>query len=65
MEDGTSNRTVGATKMNATSSRAHTVVGIQFATRAHDPASGMDQEMVASMNLVCLQNTVFFVFIFC
>ena len=30
MEEGTSNRTVASTAMNATSSRAHTVVTIQF-----------------------------------
>jgi kinesin family protein 1 len=30
MEEGTANRTIGATKMNATSSRAHTVFGINF-----------------------------------
>ena len=30
MEEGTSNRTVAATAMNATSSRAHTLVTIQF-----------------------------------
>lgn len=30
IEDGTNNRTVAATQMNATSSRAHTVVTIQF-----------------------------------
>ena len=30
MEEGTSNRTVAATQMNATSSRAHTVVTLQY-----------------------------------
>ena len=30
MEEGTSNRTVASTAMNATSSRAHTVVTITF-----------------------------------
>merc|ERR1719253_1612129 len=30
IEDGTNNRTVGATLMNATSSRAHTVLTVQF-----------------------------------
>ena len=30
VELGTSNRTIGATNMNATSSRAHTVVQIRF-----------------------------------
>lgn len=54
MEEGTSNRTVGSTKMNATSSRAHTVVGIKFTTIAHDLDSGRSSEMQASMNLVDL-----------
>ena len=30
MEEGTSNRTVAATQMNATSSRAHTVVTLEY-----------------------------------
>ena len=30
MEEGTVNRTVASTNMNATSSRAHTIVGIHF-----------------------------------
>ena len=30
MEEGTQNRTVAATQMNATSSRAHTIVAITF-----------------------------------
>ena len=30
MEEGTINRTVASTNMNATSSRAHTIVGIHF-----------------------------------
>lgn len=30
VEEGTSNRSIGATLMNATSSRAHTVIAIEF-----------------------------------
>jgi len=30
MEEGNKNRTIGATQMNATSSRAHTIIGIEF-----------------------------------
>lgn len=30
MDQGTKNRTVAATQMNATSSRAHTIITIQF-----------------------------------
>ena len=38
-ESGTNNRTVAATQMNATSSRAHTVLCINFTQIQHD-ASG-------------------------
>lgn len=54
MEQGTTNRTVASTKMNATSSRAHTVFGIVFTTLRHDPDTGADSEMAARMNLVDL-----------
>ena len=30
MEDGYKQRSIGATKMNQTSSRAHTIIGIEF-----------------------------------
>ena len=30
MEEGTKNRSLGATQMNATSSRAHTIITIEF-----------------------------------
>ena len=33
MEEGTVNRTVASTNMNATSSRAHTIVGVRSASR--------------------------------
>jgi kinesin family protein 1 len=36
MEEGTSNRTVASTKMNATSSRAHTVFGLVFTSQKKD-----------------------------
>jgi kinesin family protein 1 len=54
MEEGTRNRTIGSTKMNATSSRAHTVFGIRFTTVKHVDETDMDSEMTASMNLVDL-----------
>ena len=30
MDEGSRNRTIGSTQMNATSSRAHTVIAIEF-----------------------------------
>lgn len=53
MEEGTENRTIGQTKMNATSSRAHTVFSINFTQVVSDP-SGLRSEMTSRMNLVDL-----------
>ena len=53
MEAGTANRTVAATKMNATSSRAHTIVGITFVQRAKN-AAGQTTDKTAVVNLVDL-----------
>jgi kinesin family protein 1 len=52
MDEGTGNRTVAATKMNATSSRAHTVFGISFTTKTE--VDGAVSELKARMNLVDL-----------
>jgi pSer/pThr/pTyr-binding forkhead associated (FHA) protein len=52
MDEGTANRTIGSTKMNATSSRAHTVFGINFTVIT--TIEGVDQETTAHMNLVDL-----------
>jgi len=52
MDEGTAARTVASTKMNATSSRAHTVFGINFTTITE--ADGAVSEMTARMNLVDL-----------
>ena len=38
MEQGTINRTVASTNMNATSSRAHTIVGINFVQKTKNNA---------------------------
>ncbi|XP_063722151.1 kinesin-like protein KIF28 [Symsagittifera roscoffensis] len=53
MEEGTKNRTVASTNMNATSSRAHTVVTITFdqVTEAED---GSRMKKSSTMNLVDL-----------
>ena len=52
---GTSNRTIGATQMNATSSRAHTVTCMSFKQRFHDKETGQpSNEKVSDINLVDL-----------
>jgi len=52
MEEGTENRTIGATLMNATSSRAHTVITIEF--KQVSKASGHSGVKVSLINLVDL-----------
>jgi hypothetical protein len=54
MEEGTRNRTVAATKMNATSSRAHTVFTITFRQITKKEGSGENQEVSSKINLVDL-----------
>lgn len=49
MDEGTAARTVASTKMNATSSRAHTVFGINFSTIME--VDGAKSETTARMNL--------------
>lgn len=53
MEEGTQNRTVAATNMNATSSRAHTIVGITFVQKQKNEA-GKETAKTAVINLVDL-----------
>ncbi|KAI8767400.1 kinesin protein KIF28P [Biomphalaria glabrata] len=53
MDEGTRNRTVAATNMNATSSRAHTIVGITFVQKFRN-AAGEDTTKSALINLVDL-----------
>ncbi|KAK2143188.1 hypothetical protein LSH36_870g00010 [Paralvinella palmiformis] len=53
MEQGTTNRTVASTNMNATSSRAHTIVGISFVQKFKN-AAGEETTKSASVNLVDL-----------
>ena len=52
MDEGTANRTVASTKMNATSSRAHTVFGIAFTCIT--AVDGAESEVTSNMNLVDL-----------
>lgn len=53
IEEGTRNRTVASTKMNATSSRAHTIVGITFVQKSVN-AAGEEMAKTAIVNLVDL-----------
>ncbi|EDO44751.1 predicted protein, partial [Nematostella vectensis] len=53
MEDGTRNRTVAATQMNATSSRAHTIVGVTFTQKSKN-AAGEETAKTSVINLVDL-----------
>ena len=53
MEEGTLNRTVASTNMNATSSRAHTIVGINFIQKSKN-AAGKEMAKGAVVNLVDL-----------
>lgn len=54
MEQGTASRTVASTNMNATSSRAHTVVTITFDQIIKDADSGLETKKSSVMNLVDL-----------
>lgn len=53
MDEGTVNRTVASTNMNATSSRAHTIVGITFIQKSKN-AAGKEMAKGAVINLVDL-----------
>nr|XP_040578221.1 kinesin-like protein KIF28P isoform X1 [Lepeophtheirus salmonis]XP_040578231.1 kinesin-like protein KIF28P isoform X1 [Lepeophtheirus salmonis]XP_040578235.1 kinesin-like protein KIF28P isoform X1 [Lepeophtheirus salmonis] len=53
MEEGTINRTVASTNMNATSSRAHTIVGIHFIQKKKNKG-GKEMAKGALINLVDL-----------
>lgn len=53
MDEGTKNRTVAATNMNATSSRAHTIVGVTFTQKRKNEA-GEETAKTSLINLVDL-----------
>ncbi|KAJ7391855.1 hypothetical protein OS493_016145 [Desmophyllum pertusum] len=53
MEEGTMNRTVASTNMNATSSRAHTIVGVTFTQKRKNEA-GEETAKTSLINLVDL-----------
>ena len=52
MEEGQKNRSIGSTQMNATSSRAHTVITIEFKQISNE--NGRLMEKVSTINLVDL-----------
>ena len=52
MSEGTKNRTIAATNMNATSSRAHTIVALTFSQKTTE--SGTNMTRTAVVNLVDL-----------
>lgn len=52
MDLGTKNRTIASTQMNATSSRAHTIISIEFRQKKKTGATTM--EKVSVINLVDL-----------
>jgi len=52
IDQGTANRSIGSTQMNATSSRAHTVITIEF--KQVDNIGGMQNVKVSNINLIDL-----------
>ena len=54
MKQGTNNRTVAATNMNESSSRAHTVVTITFDQFYKDAAAGDEMKKSSVINLIDL-----------
>lgn len=51
--EGTKNRTIASTNMNATSSRAHTIVAVTFVQKSKNE-SGQNMTKTSSINLVDL-----------
>ena len=51
MEEGMVNRTIAATEMNVTSSRAHTIVKIKFTQKSIN-AVGVEMEKTSVINLL-------------
>ena len=52
MERGTKNRTIASTQMNATSSRAHTIITVEL--RQKKTSGGVKVERVSLINLIDL-----------
>ena len=53
MSEGTKNRTIASTNMNATSSRAHTIVAVTFIQKSKNK-SGQGMTKTSAINLVDL-----------
>ena len=53
MAEGTKNRTIASTNMNATSSRAHTIVAVTFVQKSRNQ-SGQIMARSSAVNLVDL-----------
>jgi hypothetical protein len=53
MSEGTKNRTIASTNMNATSSRAHTIVAVTFIQKSRNK-SGQGMTKTSAINLVDL-----------
>lgn len=56
LNEGNAVRTVAATQMNATSSRAHTVFQIVFTTTTHDEETNKSSAKTSKINLVDCQS---------
>uniref|UniRef100_A0A7M5U6V4 Kinesin-like protein 6 n=2 Tax=Clytia hemisphaerica TaxID=252671 RepID=A0A7M5U6V4_9CNID len=54
IEQGTKNRTVASTNMNATSSRAHTIVALTFTQKGKNENTGQNTTKTSIVNLVDL-----------
>lgn len=52
MDEGQDNRSIGSTQMNATSSRAHTIITIEF--KQIKTENGVKNEKLSVINLVDL-----------
>jgi hypothetical protein len=52
MDEGSKNRSIAATEMNASSSRAHTIISIEF--RQIDQVQGKKREKLSVIHLVDL-----------
>lgn len=64
MAEGTKNRTIASTNMNATSSRAHTIVAVTFVQNGRNK-SGQVMTKSSAINLVDLAGRYVCVCVYC
>ena len=57
MDEGTANRTIGATNMNATSSRAHTIVTVSVVQKYKNTA-GKEMAKSSLVNFLNFENKI-------